>query len=188
MWDLRLPRVHCSPSGKPLPSPRPSPGPGNPAAAPRASPAQGSTPLRKGGEAGGPGRAEPARRRAAGSQGGGRSLQVHTPPPTCNRPVRTSGEPSSPSLLDVVAVGGSVRWLGSRGLLGSRRAPTPLRSVSCSQRATAAAAQTQRMAPCGSRPWWWLSVVSGDTQVRSWGQQCSRHSGPPCGDTAPGGV
>lgn len=59
---------------------------------------------------------------------------------------RTLGEPGSPSLLARVALGGSVRWPGCRGLFCSRRAPTPPRRASCGQRRATAAAQAQRMA------------------------------------------
>ena len=70
--------------------------------------------------------------------------------PTCAQTLHTLGKPSSPSLLDVVALGAAGCWPGFRGLLGSRRALTPPRSVSCGQRRAAAAAQTQRMLAAGS--------------------------------------
>lgn len=72
--------------------------------------------------------------------------------PTCAQTTHTLGKPGSPSLLDMVALRDARRWPGCRGLLGSRRALTPPRSMSCGQRRATVVAQAQRMLAAAPDP------------------------------------
>lgn len=88
----------------------------------------------------------PARRSPHASGAAG----VRTPQP-CAPSARTLGEPGSPSPLATVALRGSARGPGCRGLFCSRRAPTAPRSASCGQMRPTAAAQAQRMAAAAAQ-------------------------------------
>ena len=87
----------------------------------------------------------------------------------------TLWEPGSTSLLATVVLGVSVRWPGCRVLFCSRRAPTPPRSMSCSQRRAKDAAQAQRMAPAGgSGPQRRLNAARRGAAAHSWGRAAAQ--------------